>query len=97
VNLRGGIVNITETQIYGQALSIIDWINSTLDESNKWRQGGWLYVVKPDGDVFFHQRVGTIPEEKDGKYRLLSVEKALRLLAFPEHRSSWQSRNPELN
>jgi hypothetical protein len=38
-------------------------------------------------------RVGLIPPEKELRYNTLSTEKAVRLLAHPEHSSSWQSRD----
>lgn len=79
---------------------ILNWflplINRYLDEQDRWRKGGWLYIAQPDGSVFFHEQVGEVKsQEKSDRYRKLSAEKALRLRMHPDHRTSWQSRNPD--
>ena len=41
----------------------------------------------------FGSLVGTVPKEKEDKYRAFSAEKALRLSLHDDHVSSFQSRN----
>ncbi|MDD2786164.1 MAG: hypothetical protein PHS79_04735 [Patescibacteria group bacterium] len=88
----------TENQIRRTATSIVKWINSRwLTGDNKWRKGGWLCILDPDGKIFFHEPIGEVPAEKDEKYKALAAEKALRLHEHPEHNMSWQSRDPDKN
>ncbi len=72
-------------------------INSHLETKDRHRKGGWLCILRPDGEVFIHQRIGKTSSEKDERYKHLSAEKALRLHAHPGHRTSWQSRDPALD
>ncbi|HLC45031.1 MAG TPA: hypothetical protein VJK50_04300 [Patescibacteria group bacterium] len=60
------------------------------------RTGGYFCLVDPDsGFCVILFRIGTVAADKGQKYYSFAQEKALRLRAHPEHRSSWQSRNPD--
>lgn len=88
-------MKLTEDILRQTTTRIVRWISSTLNEANRWRQGGWLHVTNAEGKLIFHEKIGTVPIEKNAKFRALSAEKALRLHEHPEHRSSWESRNPK--
>jgi hypothetical protein len=50
--------------------------------------GGW---------VSEQRKIGTVPPDKEDKYRNFSREKCIRLSGYPDHVCSMQSRNPELD
>lgn len=70
-------------------------VNPHLDESRRGKKGGWICIMDPGGEIVVHEQIGEIGPEKPEKYQQVSKEKATRLRAHPEHRTSWQSRNPE--
>lgn len=71
-------------------------INSSLDENDRWRKGGWIHINDPDGNVVLHERLGEIAFlENNAMYQSLSAEKSSRLRGHPDYRTSWQSREPE--
>lgn len=57
------------------------------------RKGGSLYVVTEEGVPILQALIGEPEEGKAREYVHLSYEKAYRLLKYPEHVSSFQSRN----
>lgn len=63
------------------------------------RRGGYFCLVEPEGNQMALPTlvlgIGTVPAEKGPRYLALAQEKARRLAKHPEHRSSWQSRNPD--
>ena len=63
------------------------------------RRGGYFCLVErgwnPMALPTLVLGVGTVPAEKGPKYLAFTQEKARRLHQHPEHRSSWQSRNPD--
>ena len=61
------------------------------------RGGGYIYICDSLGRKWLHVKIGYPDPEKEEKYKEFSQEKAERLLANPEHKLSWQSRNPEDN
>jgi hypothetical protein len=49
------------------------------------------------GAPSFILRIGEVQPEKSEKYLTLCAEKARRLAGYPDHFSSWQTRNPNQN
>lgn len=64
---------------------------------NRDTHGGFFSFRDPDGTLKMFVGIGDVWEEKLPKYMEFSLEKSRRLLTYPEHLSSWQSRRPELN
>ncbi len=61
-------------------------------------RGGYLTVIDLEAkQPALIIPISEMPEEKMEKYFRLSQEKAFRLLAHPEHMSSFQSQHPELD
>ncbi len=77
---------------------LLSRINPLLPADEQWRRGGWLCVIDtrkdPYGRVVLHQQIGEVPTEKVDRYKLLSLEKAQRLIRYPDHRTSYETRNP---
>lgn len=72
------------------------FINLHLDPADQGRTGGWLFIADSEGEMILHEQIGTIAEPaKNGRYLALSVEQAVRLFEHPDHRTSWQSRDPD--
>jgi hypothetical protein len=58
------------------------------------RRGGYCKIYDTNTtQLIGAYTVGFVPPAKQLRYDTLSTEKALRLLAHPEHSSSWQSRD----
>lgn len=71
-------------------------INSHFKEDDRWREGGWIHISDPKGEVIAYERIGAVGgPDKKVKYRKLAAEKAMRLREHPEHVTSWQSRDPD--
>ncbi|MBU1033110.1 MAG: hypothetical protein ABII13_01360 [Patescibacteria group bacterium] len=68
-----------------------------LDEDEKWRKGGWFCLISEDGMILVYDPMGEVPSDKNEKYRSFSIEKATRLWKHPEHTTSRQSRNEDLD
>lgn len=65
--------------------------------SNKWKgpKGGCFCLMeKETGIIFFTSFFGNSPKEKMKKRFELAQEKANRLFQHPEHKTSWESRDP---
>lgn len=76
--------------------TFLRYLNKYLDKCDRGRKGGWVHVSDQNGNVVLHERVGRIDSpEKDERYQRLSAEKSTRLRAHPEHKTSWQSRDPD--
>lgn len=68
--------------------------------SEKWKgpKGGCFCLMeKKTGIIFFVSFFGNSPKEKMRKRFELAQEKANRLFQHPEHRTSWESRDPSDN
>ena len=67
------------------------------------RTGGYFsfYSLTDIGDGPVYSitgfRVGTVPTEKEDRYRTFSAEKLLRLSMYPRHKSSFESQDPANN
>jgi hypothetical protein len=59
------------------------------------RTGGYVCYADVRGMPLMVHVMGSIGEEKAGKYCGFSQEKLSRLARHPEHWSSWQSRDPD--
>ncbi len=66
------------------------------NNQNPEKVSGYLTVRRAsDGLIMTISAFGEMPPEKVAKYQEKSLEKSDRLLAHPDHISSWQSRHPE--
>jgi len=71
--------------------------NDVLPEHDK-RLGGFFCIANgKTGLPYLVKVVGNPPEDKREAYFFFAREKARRLAEHPEHMSSWESRNPELD
>lgn len=62
------------------------------------RRGGCFCLMdRKTGQVLLLAFVGVPPREKMDKYQKFALEKAKRLFRYPEHTTSWESRNPKKN
>ncbi len=66
-------------------------------EIGKQRSGFYVTVMDQFGSVLYQALIGELTAEKAMKYKLFSLEKANRLKDHPDHVSSFQTRNPEIN
>ena len=78
---------------------LLSRITPYLPPEERWRTGGWICVMDtstdPYGRVVLHQRIGEVPDDKMAKYKMFALEKAQRLIRYPDHRTSYQSRNED--
>ncbi len=61
------------------------------------KTSGFLCVRSTASKAMILKPYGEIPNAKRHRYSTLSMEKSTRLEAYPSHKSSWQSRDVELN
>lgn len=77
-------------------IPFLEKIGSYRPEYRRESYGGYLSILdNQDKEVFVCGKVGEVPEDKNLKYRTVSLEKPTRLFVHPEHLTSFQSRNPE--
>jgi len=71
-------------------------INKNTGDKNS---GGYFCVFTNDNLIspLGVLKIGEPPQEKQLKYFLLTQEKAQRLLSNPDHDSSWESRDVDIN
>lgn len=81
---------------------LLGLVLSVLPEEEQERTGGYFTVYRghtSDNTSYkmFGRLVGTVPKEKEDRYRAFSAEKALRLSLHNDHVSSFQSRDETNN
>ena len=79
------------------AYSTVKRTMSALGERADGRTGGFLCVRCDDREQpFLIAQIGYVAREKADRYFRLCQEKAVRLAQHPDHRLSWQSRDPSV-
>ena len=59
------------------------------------KTGAYFAYANERGSPRFVTPIREVPEEKAGKYSTLCLKKAIRLGNHPEHKSSWESQDPD--
>jgi hypothetical protein len=95
---RTGLSGQLTTAIITHAYFVVSEAEALFGDTPAWkdREGGCFCLADAVGGfpyaVVF---IGSMLVEKSQKYLALSQEKALRLALNPNHRSSWESRDPD--